>query len=266
VTDPGLKLVISGLHAGYGTMRAVTGVSLEVSAGETVALIGRNGAGKSTTVLAVAGMRYGPSSGTVRLGEVNLSRASARRAVEAGLNLVPAEHRIFRTLTVEENLRLGGYCRRRSGRAATAAAMDRVFELFPVLRTYARRSASFLSGGEQQMVAIGQALMAGPAILMLDEPTSGLSPSMITVIMEALERLRRDGIGILLVEQSVERALARSDRCYVMERGQILLSGKSGEMAQQERVLDIVRGTAEAPALPGPPPEGREATEKGTTP
>jgi branched-chain amino acid transport system ATP-binding protein len=263
----GLRLRVAGLRAGYGSLEAVSGISLEVGAGEMVALIGRNGAGKSTAVMAAAGMRFGPSSGTVTLGEANLSRASTRRVVEAGLSLVPAEHRIFRTLTVAENLKLGGYCRRRAGRAETAAAMRRVFDLFPVLQTHAGRSASYLSGGEQQMVAIGQALMANPSVLMLDEPTSGLSPAVISVILDALDRLRAQGLGILLVEQSVKRALARSDRCYVMERGQILLSGRSADIAGETRVLDIVRGTAEAqimaqaPSGTGAEPGEREAAQ-----
>jgi branched-chain amino acid transport system ATP-binding protein len=251
MTTPGVKLVISGLHAGYGSMQAVSGVSMEVSAGETVALIGRNGAGKSTSLMAAAGMRFGPSRGVVELGGVDLSRASARRVVESGLNLVLAEHRIFRTLTVTENLKLGAYSRRRSARGEIASSMERVFDLFPILKTYARRSASYLSGGEQQMIAIGQALMANPTVLMLDEPTSGLSLPVIQVILKALASLREQGLGILLVEQSVPRALANSDRCYVMERGQILLSGKSADMTHEERVLDIVRGTAEA-QMPSP--------------
>lgn len=239
-------LRVTGLHAGYGAMEAVAGVSFEVGAGETVAVIGRNGAGKTTSLLAVAGLRYGRFAGRVTLGEADITHAGTSAIVTAGLAHVPEGHRIFRSLDVTENLRLGAYSRRRSGRAAVAASMDRVFDLFPILATYATRNAGFLSGGEQQMVAIGQALMAEPSVLMLDEPTSGLSLMMIRNISDALARLRAEGMAILMVEQSVPRALANSDRCYVMERGRVVISGASAELADDDRVGEIVRGTQEA--------------------
>jgi branched-chain amino acid transport system ATP-binding protein len=242
----GPLLQVSGLQAGYGTLRAVDGISLQVGAAETVALIGRNGAGKTTSLLAIAGLRYGRSAGTVTLGGGDVSRATARRLVEAGLAHVPEGHQVFPQLTVEENLRLGAYARRREGRKAVAATMDRVFSLFPVLRTYASRNAGLLSGGEQQMVAIGQALMAEPKVLMLDEPTSGLAPPVIRAIYQAIRQLRDQGMGLLIVEQSVPRALANSDRCYVMERGRIVIHGASEALARNDRVFAIVRGTEEA--------------------
>jgi branched-chain amino acid transport system ATP-binding protein len=170
--------------------------------------------------------------------------------VEAGLAHVPEGHRIFPDLTVEENLRLGAYTRRRAGRKAVAATMEGVFDLFPILRTYASRSAGFLSGGEQQMVAIGQALMAEPKVLMLDEPTSGLAPAVIRTIYQVIRQLRDQGMALLIVEQSVPRALANSDRCYVMERGRIVISGDSVDLARNERVSAIVRGTEEVPSAP----------------
>jgi branched-chain amino acid transport system ATP-binding protein len=245
------KLVVSGLHAGYGSMEVVSDVSIEVATGEIVALIGRNGAGKTTSLLAIAGLRYGSFHGAIELGGVDLSRAGAKEVVAAGLAHVPEGHRIFRSLTVEENLRLGAYSRRRSGRKAISASMDRIFDLFPVLGTYAARSAGYLSGGEQQMVAIGQALMADPKVLLLDEPTSGLSLMVIRTILAVLAQLRDQGLAILVVEQSVPRALANSDRCYVMERGRILMSDRSETLAKDKRVLDVVRGTEEA-NLPSP--------------
>ncbi len=174
-----------------------------------------------------------------------MSRASSREIVDAGLAHVPEGHRIFASLNVEENLRLGAYTRRRQGRKAVAASMERVYNLFPILRTYAARNAGFLSGGEQQMVAIGQALMAEPKVLMLDEPTSGLAPIVIRSIYEAVAQLREQGLAILIVEQSVPRALANSNRCYVMERGRIVISGDSPILAQDEHVFAIVRGTEE---------------------
>jgi branched-chain amino acid transport system ATP-binding protein len=238
-------LVVSDLHAGYGSLQAVAGISFKVNEAETVALIGRNGAGKTTSLLAIAGLRYGRFPGSVTLAGVEVSRASSRQIVDAGLAHVPEGHRIFSSLTVEENLLLGAYSRRRSGRKAAAVTMERVFDLFPILRTYATRNAGFLSGGEQQMVAIGQALMAEPRVLMLDEPTSGLAPVLIRTIYEAVSRLREQGLAILIVEQSVPRALANSSRCYVMERGQIVISGDSPVLAQDEHVSAIVRGTEE---------------------
>jgi branched-chain amino acid transport system ATP-binding protein len=250
MSEDGTKLVVEGLHAGYGSMEAVSGISLEVSTGETVAVIGRNGAGKTTSLLAIAGLRYGRFTGHVTLGDTDLSRAGTTEIVNAGLAHVPEGHRIFRTLSVQENLKLGAYARRRVGRKVVETSMERVFELFPILRTYATRNAGFLSGGEQQMVAIGQALMADPKVLMLDEPTSGLSLVVIRTILSALAQLREQGLAILIVEQSVPRALANSDRCYVMERGRILMSGPSPELALDERVGAIVRGTEEA-QLPG---------------
>jgi branched-chain amino acid transport system ATP-binding protein len=238
-------LVVSDLYAGYGSLKAVDGVSFQVNEAETVALIGRNGAGKTTSLLAIAGLRYGRFPGSVQLAGAEVAKASSRQIVDAGLAHVPEGHRIFRSLTVEENLRLGAYTRRRAGRKAAAATMERVFDLFPILRTYATRNAGFLSGGEQQMVAIGQALMAEPRVLMLDEPTSGLAPVVIRTIYEAIGRLREQGLAILIVEQSVPRALANSSRCYVMERGRIVISGDSPILAQDEHVSAIVRGTEE---------------------
>jgi len=246
-------LDVSDLHAGYGSLQAVAGISLQVGAAETVALIGRNGAGKTTSLLAIAGLRYGRFPGSVRLGGADVSRATPRELVDAGLAHVPEGHRIFASLTVEENLLLGAYPRRRAGRKAAAVTMERVFDLFPILRTYASRNAGFLSGGEQQMVAIGQALMAEPKVLMLDEPTSGLAPMVVRTIYDAIGRLRDQGLAVLMVEQSVPRALANSNRCYVMERGRIVISGESPVLAQNEHVFAIVRGTEEvsAPARSG---------------
>jgi branched-chain amino acid transport system ATP-binding protein len=246
-------LDVSELHAGYGSLKAVDGISLRVGVAETVALIGRNGAGKTTSLLAIAGLRYGRFPGSVKLGGTDVTRATPRELVDAGLAHVPEGHRIFASLTVEENLLLGAYPRRRAGRKAAAATMERIFDLFPILRTYASRNAGFLSGGEQQMVAIGQALMAEPKVLMLDEPTSGLAPMVVRTIYDAIGRLRDQGLAVLLVEQSVPRALANSNRCYVMERGRIVISGESAVLAQNEHVFAIVRGTEEvsAPARSG---------------
>jgi branched-chain amino acid transport system ATP-binding protein len=255
MSEDGGLLVISDLQAGYGSMRAVSGISLHAGAGETVAIIGRNGAGKTTSLLAVAGMRYGNFPGRVTMSGADLSRATPKQIVAAGVAHVPEGHRIFRSLTVEENLRLGAYSRRRAGKKAIDVSMEGVFALFPILKTYASRNAGFLSGGEQQMAAIGQALMAEPKVLMLDEPTSGLSPMVIRDILAALAQLRERGLAILVVEQSVPRALANSDRCYVMERGRIVKSGDSAQLATDEHVSAIVRGVEEVSAPDSPVPE-----------
>jgi branched-chain amino acid transport system ATP-binding protein len=235
-------LVVENLSAGYGSMQVVRDVSLTVRPGETVALIGRNGAGKTTTLSALGGLTHGAGSGAVRLGEMELTRMAAPERVQCGLALVPEGHRIFRTLSVRENLWLGASRIRRQGKAVIAKAMTKVFGIFPILDEYQALPAGSLSGGEQQMVAIGQALMATPAVLLLDEPTSGLAPPVVRIIYTAIDLLRQDGIAILVVEQSVDRALVQSDRYYVMERGQIAASGNSADKGSQETVSAIVRG------------------------
>jgi branched-chain amino acid transport system ATP-binding protein len=240
MTDSGLK--VRSLCAGYGSMEAVSDVDLDVSSGEMVSMIGRNGAGKSTTLLSVAGMRYGRSSGSVTLDGLNLTKASAPAIVKAGLVCIPEGHRIFRSLTVRENLRLGAFPHRKRGLKEVSATMDRVVSLFPVLGKYADRNAGFLSGGEQQMVAIGQGVMADPKILILDEPTSGLAIPIIKTILAAMAAIRDEGVGILFVEQNVQRALAHSDRTYVMERGRIAMSGQSASLVGNEDVFALVRG------------------------
>jgi branched-chain amino acid transport system ATP-binding protein len=241
-------LVVEQLCAGYGSMQVVTDVSLRVDPGQTVALVGRNGAGKTTTVNALAGLRYGRASGRIRLGDRDLSGLPAARVVAAGLALVPAGHRVFSTLSVAENLRLGAFCdRRRLGPAELGRRLERVVELFPVLGRYAGRPAGVLSGGEQQMAAIGQALMSQPEVLVLDEPTSGLAPAVIESILAALDALAGAGMGVLFVEQNVERALARSGYCYVLDGGRVVLSGPSAELAAGEQVAAVVSGMGPAP-------------------
>lgn len=236
------ELVVEKLSAGYGSMQVVRDVSLTVGSGETVALIGRNGAGKTTTLCALGGLTHGADAGTVRLGGTDLTHLAAPERVGHGLALVPEGHRIFRTLSVRENLVLGASRIRRQGKAAVAEAMSKVFDIFPILKKYQALPAGSLSGGEQQMVAIGQALMAKPSVLLLDEPTSGLALPVVHIIYSAMNVLRQDGMAILVVEQSVDRALVQSDRYYVMERGQIAASGKSSDPGSQEMASAIVRG------------------------
>ena len=245
----GSRLEVVGLHSGYGGMEVVSDVALEINLGEIVALVGRNGAGKTTTLAAIAGLRRGKSSGRVRLGDTDITHLRPAQIVATGLAYVPAGHRVFAGLTVLENLRLGAFARRRNvSPRALRAGLERGFEQFPVLSDYQSRTAGHLSGGEQQMLAIAQALMADPHVILLDEPTSGLAPTVVQTIYAALTNLRETGIGVLVVEQSVERALERSDRCYVMERGRVELSGRAGDIAADERVEMIVRGIADPEA------------------
>jgi branched-chain amino acid transport system ATP-binding protein len=236
-------LRVQGLTAGYGPMEVVHGVDLEVAAGELACVVGRNGAGKSTTVMALAGVRQGRFGGSVTLGETDLSRASAPSIVAAGLCLVPEGHRVFPEMSVAENLRMGAYGLRRSP-SVISSQLELVYDLFEALARDRRKPAGNLSGGQQQMVAIGQAIMSKPRLLILDEPSSGLALVIVDHIYHALRRLKEENIGLLVVEQNVERALRESDRCYVFESGQVALSGPSDVLAADERVNEIVTGVA----------------------
>jgi branched-chain amino acid transport system ATP-binding protein len=236
-------LRVRGLTAGYGPMEVVHGIDLEVAAGELACVVGRNGAGKSTTMLAIGGVRHGRFTGSVMLGDADLSRSSVPSIVAAGLCLVPEGHRVFPELSVVENLRMGAYGLRRSPKAIDAQ-LELVYDLFEALRRDRRKPAGNLSGGQQQMVAIGQAIMSRPKLLILDEPSSGLALVIVDDIYRAIRRLKEENIGLLVVEQNVERALRESDRCYVFEGGQVALEGQSRALAADERVNEIVTGVA----------------------
>jgi branched-chain amino acid transport system ATP-binding protein len=227
-------------------VRVVVDVTLHVDPAEMVALVGRNGAGKTTSLLSIAGLRYGPGSGTVRLGENDISRASPHEIVRLGLSLVPEGHRIFKEMTVQENLELGAFPRRRSDRARIQPDIARVCDLFPALGEYRGKQVGQLSGGQQQMVAVGQALMSQPSFLLLDEPMAGLSPGLVDEMYERLRELVSGGIGILIVDQSVDRVLEKSDRFAVMDNGRIALSGSSQRDALT-RVNEIVLGMENDP-------------------
>jgi ABC-type branched-subunit amino acid transport system ATPase component len=236
-------LVVRGLAAGYGRMRVVAEVDLDVKPGELVCMVGRNGAGKSTTVSAICGIRHGGFSGSVRLGDIDLSRAVVREVAGAGLALVPEGHQIFPELSVLENLRMGAYALRRAP-GVIREQLALVHDLFPALHEFRRKAAGALSGGQQQMVSIGQAIMSRPSVLVLDEPSSGLALGVVDDIYGALDSLRERGIGLLVIEQNVGRALERGDRCYVLEGGRIALQGTCAELAADDRVNDIVMGVA----------------------
>jgi branched-chain amino acid transport system ATP-binding protein len=235
-------LRVEDLQAGYGRLRVLEGVSVEARAGEIVTLVGSNGAGKSTLLKAVAGL-LPVWSGRVIFDGQDISSVPAHVRVRRGLVLVPEGRMLFMSMTVEENLRVGAYSRRgRDARREFAEDRDRVFELFPVLRERTRQAAGTLSGGEQQMLAVGRALMSHPRMLLLDEPSLGLAPKVIGEIFSALDSLRADGLTILLVEQDVTTALKHADRGYVMRTGAIALSGTSAELVSNDDVRHIYLG------------------------
>ena len=216
-------------------------MSLEVSQGEIVGVIGPNGAGKSTMLNAIAGV-VPPSDGDIRLGDESLVGDRPERIVRRGVSLVPEGRRIFGRLTVGENLELGTTAR--SDRAAAAKDVEGVLELFPVLRGYYGSPAGKLSGGEQQMLAIGRALLSKPRLLMLDEPSLGLAPILIDRVFETLDELRSQGVTILLVEQNAARTVELADRTYVLRTGRIELSGSREELLRDARFESVFMGFA----------------------
>ena len=219
-------LAINGLRGGYGRVEVLRGVDLHVNAGETVALLGSNGAGKSTLNNVLCGI-YPAWGGTVRFDGRDLSGAHYREIVKAGLIQVPEGRKIFPNLSVLENLELGSFTRARERRAAN---LDKVFAIFPRLKERTAQLAGTLSGGEQQMLAIGRGLMAEPRLLILDEPSLGLSPLLVDEMFGLIGRLHEQGLAILLVEQNVGQSLEIADRAYVMENGAIRFSGTPAQL------------------------------------
>ena len=232
-------LDVDGLEVTYGKIRAVKGVSFSVNAGTLVTLIGANGAGKTTTLRTLSGL-VPPSAGTVTFDGQRLDGVPAHQIVERGVAHVPEGRRVFPRMTVAENLELGAFSR--AGRAAGTAAeqradMDRILSLFPVLAERRDQAAGTLSGGEQQMLAIGRALMSRPRLLMLDEPSLGLAPLIARQIFDAIRTLnRQDGLTVLIVEQNANHALKLAHRGYVMVNGLITLAGTGGELLQRPEI------------------------------
>jgi branched-chain amino acid transport system ATP-binding protein len=222
-------LEVRKLTARYGPVQAVRDASLEVHAGEAVALLGANGAGKSTTLAAIAGVLRA-RTGQISFGGVDMTSLAPEHVVRAGISLCPEGRRLFRKLTVADNLRLGGATRRRDKRGL-AETQSHLMGLFPVLKTRFKSAAGELSGGEQQQVAIARALMAQPRLLLLDEPSLGLAPILITRLFALIDRIRvDDGVAVLLVEQNVRQALRVCDRAYVMRGGVIEREGNADEL------------------------------------
>jgi branched-chain amino acid transport system ATP-binding protein len=230
-------LEVSGLSARYGPVAALRDVSLEVRAGELVALIGANGAGKSTLLRTIAGL-VAPAAGRVTLDGRDVTGQAPEAMIRAGVALVPERRRIFAPLTVLDNLELGGYAlpRGRDFRGALEAGVEEAYRLFPVLRGRRDQLAGTLSGGEQQMLAIGRALMTRPRLLLCDEPSLGLAPLVVAEIMRLLSTLREAGTTILLVEQNARMALRSADRAYVLEVGSVVLSGAASDLLRDDQL------------------------------
>ena len=228
---------MTGLSARYGAVAALRDVSLEVRAGELVALIGANGAGKSTLLRAIAGL-VAPAAGRIALDGRDVTGQAPEAMIRAGVALVPERRRVFAPLTVLDNLELGGYAlpRGRDFRSRLEAGVEEAYRLFPVLRRRRDQLAGTLSGGEQQMLAIGRALMTRPRLLLCDEPSLGLAPLVVAEIMRLLSTLRKARTTILLVEQNARMALRSADRAYVLEVGSVVLSGAATDLLEDDQL------------------------------
>ncbi len=232
-------LSIEDLHAGYGAVTVLKGISLEIKAGEIVAIIGANGAGKTTTLMAISAV-VAKESGRVHFCGEDITTLLSHEVVEKGISHVPEGRRIFPRLSVAENLDMGAYLQTDANKKAQD--LETIFGLFPVLQTRAKQGGGTLSGGEQQMLAIGRALMARPKLLLLDEPSLGLAPLMVDKIFEMIREISRQGTTILLVEQNAHAALKLADRAYVMATGEIVLSDRADVLLRHKEVQQIYLG------------------------
>ena len=232
-------LEVNNLNVFYGAIHALKGISLTVGDGELVSLIGANGAGKTTTLHAISGL-LPIASGSILLDGKDLQKVPSHKIISLGLAHVPEGRHVFARMTVEENLRMGAYIQR--DQKSIQKNLDKVYEYFPRLKERWKQLAGTLSGGEQQMLATGRALMTDPTIVLMDEPSMGLSPLLVKEIFSIIETLHRNGITILLVEQNAKMVLAVSDRAYVLETGTISMSGKAEELANDDRVRKAYLG------------------------
>jgi branched-chain amino acid transport system ATP-binding protein len=234
-----MMLELKDIHTSYGNIRAVRGISIEVNAGEKVCMIGANGAGKSTTLMTVSGV-YSPVQGSIHFEGKDITTTSAEQRVALGISQVPEGRLIFPEMTVLENLELGAYLR--NDTAGVRADLNKIFDYFPVLAERRKQRGGSLSGGEQQMLAIGRALMSNPRLLLLDEPSLGLAPLIVKRIFEIILQINEEGTTILLVEQNAQLALNSTDRGYVMETGEIPIEGQSVDLLADERVRQAYLG------------------------
>jgi len=233
-------LSLNNLHTYYGRVHTLKGITMSVDEGDIVTLIGANGAGKSTTLRTISGL-VRPREGTITFQGQRLGNIPAHLIVEMGVSHAPEGRKIFSTLTVQENLNMGAY-RLGSNRARISANLERVFELFPRIKERRKQIAGTLSGGEQQMLCIGRALMGNPKLLLLDEPSLGLAPMLVKTIFDTVRQINDQGVTILLVEQNARAALKLADKAYVLETGSIVLAGPAQELLQDERVRKAYLG------------------------
>jgi branched-chain amino acid transport system ATP-binding protein len=232
-------LSLKGVSAGYGSFQALFDVSLEVNAGEAIGVIGSNGAGKTTLMRVISGL-LPARSGEIAFEDRALTHLPAHRILEAGIAQVPENRRLFPKLTVEENLRIGAFIP--AARAHYAERREWVFSLFPRLEARQRQIAGTLSGGEQQMLAIGRALMSKPRLLLMDEPSAGLAPLVVEQVFDLVRRIRQDGFTVLIVEQNVHQVLGLVDRAYLLEVGRIRLSGRAAELLDNALIRQAYMG------------------------
>lgn len=237
MSSPALK--VTGLHAGYGDVRVLRGVDLELPVGAIVALIGSNGAGKTTLLRTVSGLLR-PTAGTIELGGERIDTLPPHRVVEAGFVQSPEGKQLFTGMTILENLIVGAHTPR--ARARRAETLEEVFELFPILAERRHSPASALSGGQQQMLAVGRALMALPRVLALDEPSLGLAPIMVDRLFESIARIRQRNLSILIIEQNVFQVLEMADSAYVLENGQISMSGTGEALLKNDHLRETYLG------------------------
>jgi branched-chain amino acid transport system ATP-binding protein len=232
-------LELADVRAGYGTFQALFDVSLEVRAGEAVAVIGPNGAGKTTLMRVASGM-IRPTAGSIVMEGVDLVTTPAHRIVELGMAHVPESRRLFAGMTVEENLRMGGFMP--AARPKFRGRLEFVYDLFPRLRERRHQRAGSMSGGEQQMCAIGRALMSEPRLLLLDEPSAGLAPVIVEMVFDLVKRIRAGGVTVLIVEQNVQQVLRVVDRAYLLKAGSIRASGTAAELLASDTIREAYLG------------------------
>jgi len=249
VSAPAHRLLeLKGFSVAYGPVEAVHRVELHVDEGEIVTVIGPNGAGKTTLLCAAMGLL--PSTGTLAMSGETIVRPSVEAMVARGVSLVPEKRELFGEMTVEDNLLLGGFYRWRTGRRDQRERMAEVFAIFPRLQERRAQTASTLSGGERQMLAIGRALMARPRLLMLDEPSLGLAPLVVREVLRTVSSLRAHGVSVLLVEQNARAALQVADRGYVLETGSVALTGTGPALLRDRRIIDTYLGIGKGAAAP----------------
>lgn len=234
-----MMLEVKNLNVSYGAIKALKGISFSVDEGEIITLIGSNGAGKTTTLHSISNI-IKKQSGTIMFNGTDITNLSADKIVKQNLIQVPEGRRIFANLSVKENLELGAYLR--NDKAKIKKDIEKVFTLFPRLKERVRQNAGTLSGGEQQMLAIGRALMSEPKLLLLDEPSMGLAPILVDEIFEIIKRINADGTTILLVEQNAYKALSIADRAYILETGNIIKEGKASDLINDDSVKNAYLG------------------------